>query len=318
MMSLSVVIPVYNAGENLVPLYHRLIPVLEGLSDRFEILLVDDGSRDQSWERIESLSAGDPRLRGIRLSRNFGQHNALLCAIRAAQHEVIITMDDDLQNPPEEIPRLLAKLAEGFDVVYGYPREEHHGLFRNLASSLTKLVLQRAMGVETARHCGAFRAIRSSVCEAFIHYRASFISLDVLLTWGTSSFAAIPVDHHPREHGQSNYTLMKLLGHATNMLTGFTTVPLRLASLTGFLFTVFGLGILSYVVIRYLIQGSVVPGFPFLASIIAIFAGAQLFALGIIGEYLARMHSRSIEKPSYVIKASTGGPCPRPEGPLAL
>jgi len=234
-----------------------------------------------------------------------------LCGIRAARHEIIVTMDDDLQHPPEEIPKLLGKLAEGFDVVYGTPQEEQHGLWRDLASQLTKMALQSAAGAETARNASAFRAFRTSVRDAFAEHRSPFISIDVLLTWGTTRFAAVRVEHHARALGESNDTFGKLVTHALNMLTGYSTAPLRLASLIGFGFTLFGLAVLAYVLISVVVRGSTVAGFPFLASIIAIFSGAQLFALGIIGEYVARIHFRTMDRPAYIQRAQTGAPVER-------
>jgi len=234
--------------------------------------------------------------------RNYGQHNALLCGIRTTRYDLIVTMDDDLQHPPEEIPKLLAKLGEGFDVVYGTPQQEQHGLGRDMASWFTKLALQNVMGAEIARQVCAFRAFRAQVAKAFEHYEGSFVSIDVLLTWGTNRFAAIPVTHKPRKEGASGYTFRKLMTHAMNMMTGFSTMPLQIASLVGFIFTAFGFLVLAYVLARYLLSGNPVPGFPFLASIVAVFSGAQLFALGIIGEYLARMHFRSMQKPPYVVR----------------
>jgi glycosyltransferase involved in cell wall biosynthesis len=229
-----------------------------------------------------------------------------LCGIRAARYPVIVTIDDDLQNPPEEIPVLIAKLSEGFDVVYGTPRRESHGLLRNVASVMTKLVLQQAMGAKTARQVSAFRCFRTAIREAFVEYKSPYVSIDVLLTWGTKRFAAVPVRHEARELGVSNYTVRKLIVHALNMMTGFSTLPLQAASLIGFGFMVFGVLILVYVIGRYFLQGAVVPGFAFLASIIAVFSGTQLFALGVMGEYLARMHVRSMGQPSYVIDQTIG------------
>jgi undecaprenyl-phosphate 4-deoxy-4-formamido-L-arabinose transferase len=145
---------------------------------------------------------------------------------------------------------------------------------------------------------------RTQVREAFQHYRGPFVSIDVLLTWGTTRFGALPVRHESRRAGISGYTLRALIIHALNIMTGFSVLPLQIASLIGFTFTLFGLLALAFVISRYLIYGSPVPGFPFLASIIAIFSGAQLFALGIIGEYLARMHFRLMDRPSYVVRES--------------
>jgi glycosyltransferase involved in cell wall biosynthesis len=305
---LSVVIPVYNSAGILPKLMARLVDVLPQLAPCFEVILVNDGSQDGSWSAMVELQRTHAWICAINLLRNYGQHNALLCGLRAARFDVIVTMDDDLQHPPEEIPKLLAKLQEGFDVVYGYPESERHGIWRNVASRITKLALKTVMGVEAARHVSALRAFRRRLTAAFADYSNIYVSIDVLLTWGTRSFAAIPVRHEKRLEGTSHYTVRKLMTHALNMITGFSVLPLQLASVIGFAFTLFGFGVLVYVIARYFIQGGSVPGFPFLASIIAIFSGAQLFALGIIGEYLARMHYRSMNRLPYVVSDRVGGP----------
>ncbi len=305
--TLSVVIPVYRSEESLPRLYERLAPVLAELCSDYEVVLVDDDSPGECWKVIEDLARREPRVRGIRLMRNYGQHNAVLCGVREARHEIVVTMDDDLQHPPEEIPKLLEKLDEGFDVVYGTPLHEQHGLWRDLASRVTKRVLTGAMGAETASKVSAFRVFRRHLADAFAGFEGPYVSLDVLLTWATTRFAAIRVRHDPRQFGASNYDVRRLLTHSMNMMTGFSTFPLQLASLIGFGLTLFGVALLIFVLGRFLIQGSVVPGFPFLASIIAIFSGAQLFSLGIIGEYLARMHFRMMEQPTYAVRARTAG-----------
>jgi undecaprenyl-phosphate 4-deoxy-4-formamido-L-arabinose transferase len=303
--SLSVVVPVYNSAGTLPRLVARISSALAPLATPFELILVDDGSRDASFRAIQELARTHPFVRGLRLLRNFGQHNALLCGIRAARNEVVVTLDDDLQNPPEEVPRMLALLEEGYDVVYGTPESEQHGLLRDVASRITKLTLQKAMGAKTAGQVSAFRCFRTELRAAFESFRGNFVSIDVLLTWGTTRFTAIRVRHDRREEGQSSYTVYKLITHALNMLTGFSTFPLQIASLTGFAFTAFGVGVLAYVLGSYLIRGSGVAGFPFLASVIAIFSGSQLFALGIMGEYLARIHFRMMDRPTYVVRART-------------
>jgi len=303
----SVVVPVYNSEGSLPLLVERLSRVLEPQSRLGELILVNDGSRDGSWEVIQNLATRHSWIRGFNLMRNYGQHNSLLCGIRFARHEVIVTLDDDLQTPPEEVPRMLAHLEKGYDVVYGVPQKEAHGFLRNAASRITKLALQSAMGAETARKVSAFRVFRTHLREAFANYSGPNVSIDVLLTWGTKKFSAISVRNDPRTIGVSNYTMGKLIAHSMNMMTGFSTIPLQIASVSGFVFTFFGAAVLLYVTGRYLIQGSAVPGFPFLASVIAIFSGAQLFALGIIGEYLARMHFRMMDRPSYTVHSTTEG-----------
>lgn len=305
-MNLSVVVPVYNSELSLPVLVQRLHQVLAAGEGEYELLLVNDCSNDGSWEVIREMAERNNWITGINLMHNYGQHNTLLCGIRAATYEVIVTLDDDLQHPPEEIPALLNRLAAGYDVVYGTPRKEQHGCMRNLASKITKLALQSAMGAETARSVSAFRAFRTRVRDTFSDYKGPFVSIDVLLAWGTKRFSAVSVPHEPRREGVSSYTFWKLLAHAMNMVTGFSTVPLQFSSLIGFAFTIFGVCVLGFVLGCYLIQGGSVPGFSFLASIIVIFSGVQIFTLGIIGEYLARMHFRMMQKPTYIVDEIVG------------
>ncbi|MCE9563782.1 MAG: glycosyltransferase family 2 protein [Planctomycetes bacterium] len=302
----SVVVPVYNSEESLPLLIEQLAALFASIGRQYEIILVNDGSRDRSWTVVQELTAKHPHVRGFDLMRNFGQHNALLCGVRAARYDTIVTMDDDLQHPPEEVPKLLAKLDAGFDVVYGAPQELPHGMLRNLASTITKIALQTAMGSETARRVSAFRAFRTCLRDAFVQFGGSFVSLDVLLTWGGVRFTHEFVRHEPRKIGQSNYTTRKLITHAFNMITGFSTLPLQAASVLGFGLTVFGFALLMWVVVLYVVEGAAPPGFTFLASVISIFSGAQLFSLGMIGEYLARVHFRLLDKPTYVVRRAEG------------
>jgi glycosyltransferase involved in cell wall biosynthesis len=298
--SLSVVVPVYNASGSLGTLAERVASALSNWD--YELVFVNDGSSDDSWERVVDAARSDRRVRGIDLARNYGQHNALLAGIRAARGGTIVTIDDDLQNPPEEIPKLLAKLDEGYDVVYGSATERQHGILRALATRMTKSSLKMAVGSDIATQVSAFRVFRTELRDAFSDFQGPYVSIDALLGWGTARFAAIPVQHDARAAGSSNYGFVKLATHALNVLTGFTTRPLRIATLIGIGFTFVGFGILVLVVARYFIQGNSVPGFAFLASIIAIFSGAQLLTLGIIGEYLARVHVRVMDRPPYAIR----------------
>ncbi|MBM3465373.1 MAG: glycosyltransferase family 2 protein [Armatimonadetes bacterium] len=303
--TISIVVPVYNSRATLETLVRRVEETVSRLASRYEIILVNDGSRDGSWDEICRLATLHPCLRGLDLMRNYGQHNALLSGIRVARHEILVTMDDDLQHPPEQIPLLLEALTADVDVVYGCPEREQHGVMRNLASVMTKMVLQKSMGADVARHISAFRAFRGILRQGFSSYSGSLVSVDVLLTWSTTKFKARPVRHDARAVGTSNYTLASLVQHAFNMLTGFSVLPLQLASIMGFACTLFGIVILGVVLGRYFVEGGVPAGFPFLASIIIIFSGAQLLALGIIGEYLARMHFTTMEKPPYLVRRET-------------
>ena len=302
---ISIVVPVYRSAASLRELHRRVTAALPAIARDHELILVDDAGGDGSWAVIEELAAADRRVRGIALSRNFGQHNALLCGIRKARYELIVTLDDDLQNPPEEIGTLVAALRDDIDVVYGTPAVEQHGFLRDQASRITKMALQTAMGADTARHVSAYRLFRTRLRDGFARYSGPYVSIDVLLTWSTTRFTHVRVAHEPRTIGSSTYTVRKLVTHALNMVTGFSTLPLQIASVIGFLFTVVGALVFVYVLINFLLNGSAVPGFAFLASIIAIFSGAQLFALGIIGEYLARMHFQTMNRPPYIVSEAT-------------
>jgi glycosyltransferase involved in cell wall biosynthesis len=301
--SLSVVVPVYNAIGTLEALAQRLLEVLSASGHRFEIILVNDGSRDRSWTIVTELAAVHPQVTGIDLMRNYGQHNALLCGIRAARHDVIVTIDDDLQQSPEDILRLVARLEGGdVDVVYGTPITQQHGLWRNVASVMTKAALKSVLGADVAPLVSTFRAFRAQLRDAFERYQGPLVSIDVLLSWATSRFAAVPVARSPRPVGRSSYNFRSLVRHTLNLVTGFSVLPLQIATVVGFACMLFGLGVLGFVTIRTLLQGSVVAGFPFLVSVVTIFSGAQLFALGIMGEYLGRMHLRTMDRPPYAIR----------------
>jgi len=307
--SVSVVVPVYNSCATLRELYNRLCRVLDSEVRVFEVLFIDDGSRDGCWEVLADFSRMDPRIRSFRLMRNYGQHNAVLCGIREARYSTIVTIDDDLQQSPEDIPKLLALLSEN-DVVYGIFQEEKHGFFRRIASVLIKTLLQKTMGVSIAISMSSFRAFRTELRKSFVTYCGAMPIVDVLLSWGTSRFGSVPVSHHVRQEGSSGYDFYKLVVHAFNIITGFTTIPLRIGSCLGFVLTLCGLGLLFFIVGRFALYGTSVPGFPFLASIICIFSGAQFFVVGIMGEYLARMHQRLMDKPTYTVAETINSQLP--------
>ena len=309
--TVSVVVPVYNSASTVARLVSDVGAVLDRTGGTYEIILVNDGSEDDSWETITKMVAAHDMVRGVDLTRNYGQHNALLCGVREARYEVIVTIDDDLQHPPEEIPRLVAALEQGHDLIYGVPEQEQHGLWRPLASKLVKLMLRTTMGATAAEKVSAFRVFRRPLREAFRSYRGPFVSLDVLLGWATVRVGAVRVRHDTRLTGDSQYGVRRLLTHAANLVTGMSVLPWQLATVIGLVFSLFGVGVLVFVLGRYLLQGGSVAGFPFLASIIAVFAGAQLFALGIIGAYLARIHFHVMQRPAYAVRRRTPPSIPR-------
>lgn len=302
-MNLSIVVPVYKGERLIEPLVIQLSQTLPAFTENYEIILVNDGSPDHSWAVIQSLIDKYECLRGICMMRNYGQHNATLCGVRLARYEVTVTMDQDLQHLPEDIHLLLAKLEEGYDVVYGAPKKLPQGFLRNLMTASIKQILARVIGLPSVRDVSAFRAFRTNLRDAFVNFQGPSLILDVLLSWGTTRFTSVQVNIAHAE--KTSYDFRMLVRTAMLILIGYSTMPLRFASWVGFVMTIFGLGVFIYVLVVYLTAGSL-PGFPFLASIIALFSGAQLFALGIFGEYLARMFDRSMDRPTYVIDKMVG------------
>jgi len=296
----SVVVPVYNSAKSLPLLIERLHIALAHIAGKYELILVNDCSQDDSWNVITKLIRDNSWIVGINLRRNYGQHNALLCGIRAAKYDYTITMDDDLQHPPEEIHKLLDGLDKGMDVIYGIPNKLPHSNWRNFFSKFTKLMLARVIGIARVRNISSFRAFHTSLRDSFANFNSPDIIIDALLSWGAMRFGTVVVNESQRVEGKSNYTFFKLVKMGMLILTGFSTAPLRFASLLGFSFTILGVIILIYVLIRYVSEGSI-PGFPFLASAITIFSGTQLFALGIFGEYLGHIFERSSARPPYII-----------------
>lgn len=303
-ISVSVVVPVYRATTSLYPLVTRLETALDGRE--FEIILVDDGSPPSTWEIAAQLALSRRPVRAIRLGRNFGQHNALIAGIRSARHSVIVTLDDDLQNPPEEVPRLLAALTSGVDVVYGVSPNVAQRAWRRWGSSLSRKIISY-LGAVNVTHMSSFRVIRTHLRDGFPKDLGPSVSLDAMLSWTTERFATIEVKHTDRHEGESNYSASRLVRFALDVATGYSAVPLQLALALGLITAAFGFVVLAYVLVRFAISGTSVAGFPFLASIIAIFSGVQLLTLGVIGEYLARMHFRIMRKPTYVIAETVSG-----------
>jgi glycosyltransferase involved in cell wall biosynthesis len=296
----SVVVPVYQSTKSLPELVQRVGAVVQG---RYEIVFVDDGSQEETWRQLRNLSSD--AVRCIRLSRNYGQHAALLAGIRAARYSTIITMDDDLQHPPEEIPRLLSALESGVDVVYGVEKQVRQSFWRRATSSVSKRLIATLLGAGVARQMTAFRAFRAWLRDGFNENIGPGVSIDALLAWSTSRMGTVEVDHHTRKYGRSNYGFTGLVKYLFDIATGFSIVPLRLAVRLGLATIVFGLTIFVYVIVRVIVHGSSVPGFPFIAASLAVFSGVQLLILGLLGEYIGRMHFRVMNRPSYLIAERT-------------
>ncbi len=303
--SFSIVVPVYNGESSLPELIRQIGDVMPDFGGPFEVILVNDASPDRSWDAIKRLAGEHAWVRGINFARNYGQHSALVAGIRAARYDIVITMDDDLEHPPSEIGKLLDMLDQGYDVVYGAPNKQQHGIFRDTAAALTKLALADALGAGTARNISSFRAFRTQLRDAFAACDGPNLFLDALLSWGTSRFGYVVVRHDPRRAGTSNYTLRKLTVHAINILTSFCLWPLRIATVLGVAIAGAGVAGLVLVAAQYVATGVQGYGTLMLASVVGVVGGANLLAIGIASEYLARMHSRVMGRPAYAIRDVT-------------
>jgi undecaprenyl-phosphate 4-deoxy-4-formamido-L-arabinose transferase len=316
-MDLSVVIPVYRSATTLPELVGRLLDVLDAAAPSSEIVLVDDGSPDESWRVLHALRRQHPdRLIAVRLMRNYGQHNALMCGFRHARGRVVVTLDDDLQNPPEEIPRLLDALhSADLDLVYGVPDVKRHAGWRNLGSALVtgfyRLVFRSPVRIS------AFRAIRRELLQTIFAYDLNFTFVDGLLAWNTQRVGQVAVAHHPRARGRSGYSLGRLAALALNLFTNFSLLPLQLVSACGLLTALGGLATAGYYLVQYLRANISVPGYASTIVAILVLGGVQLLALGIMGEYLGRLHLNVNRKPQY-FERQVLGPAEPGEVPAPL
>lgn len=301
-VEITIVIPVFNSAPMLPTLQARLEAVLTGLGKSFEVIYVDDGSQDQSWGILRQLQARDPgRIVAIQLMRNYGQHNALMCGFRAARGQYTVTMDDDLQHPPEEIPKLFAAIVDAdLDLIYGAYDQKQHSIVKNAASWLVnqfyRLVFQSPVTMTS------FRIVRRELLEAVLSYSLNFTFVDGLLAWNTRRIGEVQVSHRPRAQGRSGYRFGKLLSLALNLFTNFSLLPLQLASLCGVCAAIGGFAVGFYYFIQYLTSSITVPGYASTIVSILVLGGLQLLGLGIMGEYVGRLHLNVNRKPQYGIR----------------
>jgi undecaprenyl-phosphate 4-deoxy-4-formamido-L-arabinose transferase len=318
-MFVSIVVPCYRSARTLPELVERLEACMPRVTDGHEVLLVVDGSPDDTWSVADRLASTHAGVRAIRLSRNYGQHSALIAGIRAARHEVVVTMDDDLQHRPEEIGKLLDALTDDVDLVYGKPHEEEHGVLRSFASRSVKASMARLIGVAHARDISSFRAFRTFLRDGFEQIQGPHGFVDVALSWGTTRVAAVHVQMDKRSDGESGYTIKTLIRYAINMIVGYSAKPLRLVTYLGLVVGCAGIVLLAHALWAYYGSAENVEGWTSLASMVAIFSSAQLVGIGVLGEYLGRVHAQGMGKPTYVIRevteAGTTAPQPAPGQP---
>ena len=297
----SIVVPVYNSAESIFSLVQRVNR--EGQHyKRHEIILVNDGSKDQSWECIRKAKSKYPKLKGINLAKNFGQHNALLAGIIQAKGDVVVTLDDDMQSPPEEIHRLIEGLRGGvWDVAYGKPAKERHSLFRNICSQSVKSLTQYLLGVPYGSSISSFRAFNSKMAKIVASHRGSSVFVDELLFGGTVKIRLVRVRHEKRVCGKSTYNFLKLIKHASNLVFSCSAVPLKILKWLGAGAIGLSCAMSLYVLCSFLMYGVKVPGFAFIALSFLFFSGVQIFFLGVIAEYILRIYYNSFHKAPFII-----------------
>ncbi len=297
----SVIIPVCNEEENLAYLYARLSPVMEKLGT-YEIILVDDGSRDNSWPIIKDLHEKDRRVKGVSFSRNFGHHIAITAGLDHANGQTIILMDGDLQDQPEEIPKLWEKLREGYDLVYGIRKVKKDSLPKRLNSFLFWWFLNKLSGIHIPRDQTLLRMFDKKILDVLRNMRERARFIHGMISWTGFRTALLEVEHAPRERGVSKYNMVKLFRLAFNAVTSFSVVPLRLATYLGLLSAGIGLCYAFYFLYKKIFLGIPVLGYASIIVAVLFVGGVQLLILGIMGEYLGRVYQEVQARPIYILK----------------
>lgn len=300
-MLYSVIIPVYNSNETIIEVVERIFQVFESLDKNVEVILVEDGSTDKSWQKLSALKHKfSEKIVAIRLSKNFGQHQAIYCGLKYAKGNFHITMDDDGQNPPEEIPKLIQKIkTQKADLAYGVYSHKQHHFFRNWSSNLVQIVFRSIF--KNKGNVTAFRCMDEKLRQKITSSQHSNIYLDGLLHWHTDKVAYVLVNHLKRQSGQSGYSAFKLIKLATNLIFNFTTLPLRFLVVFGALSSVCSFLLGLYYIIRRFIWDDAPMGFTPLMVSIFFLASALMFGLGVLAEYLRRIYNNQNNKPAYSI-----------------
>ncbi len=307
---ISIVIPVFNEAENLDELTARCLCACEGMGHEYEIIMVDDGSKDASVEKIKLAVKNHPgAVKGIFLNRNYGQHSAVLAGFGQARGDILVTLDADLQNPPEEIPNLVIRVEQGYDVVGSVREKRQDTLFRRLSSFLINKTVQKITGIEMHDYGCMLRAYKKHIIDAVLNCPERSTFIPVLANSFAGSFTEIMVAHAERRNGDSKYNIFKLISLQFDLLTCMTTFPLRMLSIIGGLLSFFGIGFGVFLMVMRIIFGSVwaVNGIFTLFAVLFVLIGSQFLALGLLGEYLGRIYNDVRARPRYNIREIAGG-----------
>ncbi len=303
---LSVTVPVYNEELNLRPLMDRLYPVLQRMGRPFEIIFTDDGSRDRSLEILKGMAGQYPEVKVIEFNGNFGQHMALLAAFEESRGEIVITIDADLQNPPEEIPKLVAEVEKGHDVVGSIRQKRQDTFFRRTASLTVNMVTRKMTGMQLSDYGCMLRAYHRNVVNNINRCQESSTFIPALAQTFAASPGEVPVAHAERAEGESKYSLYRLVRLNFDLMTGFSVVPLQLFALMGILTSLFSVGFAIFLMVRRFIVGAEVEGVFTLFAILFFFMGITIFGIGIVGEYVGRIYQEVRKRPRYVVRRIHG------------
>lgn len=298
----SVVVPLLDEAENLRELHFRLSQTLAGLGKPYEILYIDDGSTDGTEKILDELHGTDAKVTVIRFNRNYGQHAAIIAGFKRARGEIVVTLDGDLQNPPEEIPKLLAKLEEGYDIVGGHREERRDSLMRRILSRGINRVSSLIIDVKMKDYGCMLRAYRKPVVEQVCRSKETSSFIPLLANSLARTVAEIPVGHSRRQSGKSKYTLLRLMRLNFDFLTSFSLLPIQVVGFAGIAISFLGLAFALFLMIRRFLIGPEVEGVFTLFAILFFFVGLQILALGLIGEYIGRIYMEVRRRPRYVIK----------------
>lgn len=305
--SITIVIPVFNEENTLLRLHEALTPVLDGLECQAQVLFVDDGSTDSSFSLLSSLHAMDERVSILRLSRNFGKEAAMTAGLDHAAGDAVVVMDADLQDPIDLIPQLLSKLSEGFDVVYARRRtRQGDSLQRRLAAWVFYRLLRRAADIEIPTDVGDFRVMSGKVVEALRALPERQRYMKGIFAWVGFRQTFVDFDRPTRAEGETSWPTLRLISHAVDGITSFSRTPLRLATYFGFLVALAAFCYGTWIVLKTLLFGDPVAGFPTLITVILFLGGVQLISIGILGEYVGRNYLESKQRPQYLIDDAIG------------
>ncbi len=299
---ITIVIPVYNEQGNLPRLFERLYPVMQGMGKSFEIIFTDDGSRDRSLEILRGFAADHPQVRVIEFNGNFGQHMAILAAFEVSRGEYVVTLDADLQNPPEEIPKLVAEMEKGHDAVGSVRQKRQDTIFRRSASLIVNIMTRKMTGMKMTDYGCMLRGYRRNVVDNINRCQEATTFIPALGQTFAANPSEVEVAHAERAEGESKYSVYKLVRLNFDLMTGFSVVPLQLFALLGVLMSLFAVGFSLFLLARRFLVGAEVEGVFTLFAILFFFVGAIMFGIGILGEYVGRIYQEVRRRPRYVVR----------------